>query len=158
MLSRLEILLDPLSPAQKTGLIGKPLILGTGNQMRLLLVHLPSDLEITETETITPPRYRNGSRFYTDDRPKEMSWKIKIKGATGSLAIEVINMLQLALQNEAVLGNDATLTLRDYGEPSGVVDRQVFLTEWVIPQGAFWGQFGLRYTQEGELTLATGSL
>ena len=155
MLIQFNLLLDPLSPAQKATLAGQPLILGTGSDLRLMLVVNPDGVTVSQEPPPDIQRYDDGTAFVPATGPRPRTWEIQYDGAHGRIVVAVLEMLSSAMRLQTFNGQSAVTRLWDYSEPAGLLpytEHTVALLNFEAPQDAIVGD-ALRYLEGGSITL-----
>ena len=152
----LEILLDPLSTAQKAAIASWPMVTGVGADMRVRVVVLPGRLTVSQDDPPPVERYNDGTARIPTASPRPLTWEITLDAAHGRMIGTILEMLHSAFQSLTFSGSPAVTRLWDYSRPidggEDYTEFTVTMLDFSAPQDAILGS-DLRYIQPGSVTL-----
>lgn len=152
---QLELLLDPLSPEQKLGLMGQSLILGVGDNLRIMMSVPIGSLTITQDEPPPVQRYDDGTPFIPVAPPRPLTWEIQYGGAHGQVITAAIETLYSSFRLLSFQGSPAVTRFWDYSQPTiadAYTEFNVALIGFEPPQDVILGPTS-RYLNGGSITL-----
>lgn len=150
-----DLLLDPLSPAQRAALDGQALVVGSGADLRLMLVVNPDGVTVSQDPPSEIERYDDGSAFVSEPSPRPLTWEIQYGGAHGQVVSAALEMMVSAMRLSTFAGTSATTRLWDFSRPTGAAaytEVEVALFNFEPPQDAIDGST-IRYLNGGSITL-----